>query len=126
MRNGLDEFSQAAEHRHAGESSMSEFAYIEPRPGVLTLSGELTVECARELQTVLLATLAKTAKLEVDLLNVTKLDTAGVQLLLVTAREARASGKQLVWLGYSLAVEEVLELLDLSDLLGRPAAVVWS
>lgn len=105
---------------------MSEFTHFEPRPGVLTLSGELTVECAREMQTVLFAALAKAPKLEVDLLNVTKLDTAGVQLMLVLVREARARGKQLVWLGYSLAVEEVLELLDLGDLIGRPGAVVWS
>lgn len=105
---------------------MDHFVYSEPRPGVLTLSGELTVDSARELNTVLLEALGKVPKLEVDLLNVTKLDTAGVQLLLLLVREARAQDKQLAWLGYGLAVEEVVELLDLGDLLGRPAAVVWT
>jgi anti-anti-sigma regulatory factor len=64
--------------------------------------------------------------LELDLLNVTKLDTAGVQLLVLAHREVHARGKELRWLGFSLAVQEVFELLDLNDLLGRPGAVLWS
>lgn len=105
---------------------MSEFAHSEPRQGILALSGELTVATANEVKGVLMSFLGSHARVEVDLLNVTRLDTAGVQLLLLLHREAEAAGKSLIWLGYSLAVEEVFDLLDLSPLLGRPAAVVWS
>jgi len=105
---------------------MSDFEHYEPRPGILALSGEMTVTTAAEIKELLLRTLAVHPKLEIDLLNVTRLDTAGVQLLLLLQREAQRQGKQLGWLGFSLAVEEVMELLDLSDVLGQPAAVVWS
>ena len=98
----------------------------EPRPGVLSLSGELTFKNARALHGALTAALSQHASLEIDLLNVTKIDTAGTQLIITVATEARAAGKTLRWLGFSLAVAEVIELLDLTELLGRPGAVVWS
>ena len=104
----------------------SEFAYLEPRPGVLTLHGELTIATARELHAALSATLEQHGTLELDLLNVTKLDTAGVQLLVAAHRDVSARGKQLRWLGFSLAVQDVFDLLDLAELLGRPGAVLWS
>lgn len=104
----------------------SEFAYLEPRPGVLTLHGELTISTARELHAVLFATLDQHGMLELDLLNVTKLDTAGVQLLVAAHREISTRGKQLRWLGFSLAVQDMFELLDLGEMLGRPGAVLWS
>jgi anti-sigma B factor antagonist len=105
---------------------MSEFSHSEPRPGVLALQGELTVGNARELKELLLASIRRQPELEVDLLNVTKVDTAGVQLLLMLHGEAQRTGKRLSWLGYSVAVGEVMELLDLTHVLGGPAAMVWS
>jgi anti-sigma B factor antagonist len=105
---------------------MSDFAHHTPRAGVLALSGDVTLASAGTIKRVLLEALAQGPRLEVDLLNVTKLDTAGVQLLLLMHREATALGVALGWLGYSLAVEEVLDLLDLAAVLGRPSAVVWS
>jgi anti-sigma B factor antagonist len=105
---------------------MSTFEHHEPRPGVLFLSGDLTIESAPAIKSVLLDGLRQHPKLEVDLLNVTTIDTAGVQLLVLLQREATRADKTLKWLGYSMVVEEVLDLLALSDVLGKPAAVVWS
>lgn len=105
---------------------MPAFTQFEPRPGVLALSGELCWQDASELKELLLGALSQHDKLELDLLNVTRLDTAGVQLLLMLHAEAQRSDKSLVWLGYSLAVEEVLELLGLADALGQPQLVIWS
>ena len=105
---------------------MGSFTQSEPRAGVLALAGELCWEDAPELKQVLLDALARTPRLELDLLNVTRLDTAGVQLLLMLHAEAQRCDKPLSWLGCSLAVEEVLELLGLSDALGRPQLVIWS
>lgn len=105
---------------------MSDFSHHAPKPGVLALSGDFTLAHATAIKQVLTDALSQGDRLEVDLLNVTKLDTAGVQLLVLLQREANARGITLRWLGYSLAVEEVLELLDLGHLLGRPSAVVWS
>lgn len=105
---------------------MSEFTCHTPKPGVLALHGDLTVQHAQAAKQALLDALSQGERLEVDLLNVTKLDTAGVQLLVLLQTEAKERAVSLRWLGYSLAVEEVLELLDLGHLLGRPSAVVWS
>ena len=105
---------------------MGDFTHVAPRPGVLTLSGELTVSGAAELRELFLRVITENETVEVDLLNVTRIDTAGVQLLILLRREAAARGKTLRLLGYSLAVEEALELLDLMRTFGQPAAVVWS
>jgi anti-sigma B factor antagonist len=105
---------------------MSTFDHFAPKPGIVAISGEMTISNAREIHDVLHGALANHDKLEVDLLNVSRFDTAGVQLLVVLHREAQAQSKTVSWLGYSLAVEEVLELLDLRELLGAPGAVVWS
>jgi len=102
------------------------FNCLEPRNGVLTLYGELTLRHAKQVHECLFGALQRTKALEVDLLNVTHLDGAGLQLLVVLHREALASGKSLRWLGFSLPVQEALELLQLSELLGTPGAVLWS
>lgn len=105
---------------------MSTFAHDEPRSGVLELAGELTLESAQQLQAVLVAHLAAHAAPEIDLLNVTAIDSAGVQLLLATRRAAERAGKSLAWLGFSQAVEDALTALCLHAEIGGPSAVVWS
>ena len=104
---------------------MTDFVHHEPRPGLLTLHGELTAASARALHALLMSALAEHATVELDLLNVTKLDTAAVQLFVFLHGEALKRGKVLRWLGFSMAVQEVFELLDLTDLVGRPGAVLW-
>ncbi len=104
---------------------MADFAHHEPRPGVLTLHGELTVASARALHDLLMKTLEEHPNIELDLLNVTKLDTSAVQQFVFLHREASQRGKSVRWLGFSMAVQEVFELLDLTDLVGRPGAVLW-
>lgn len=105
---------------------MSAFQWREPSAGVLTFQGELTVADAAELGALLGDALARHGALEIDLLNVTMLDTAGLQLLLAVRRAGHAAGKSVTWLGYSAAVEEVIDLLNLRGELGEPALVVWT
>jgi anti-sigma B factor antagonist len=102
------------------------FNCLEPRANVITLFGDLTLSHAKELHGHLFAALGRHPALEVDLLNVTQIDSAGLQLLILLHREALACGKDLRWLGFSLVVQEAFELLDLAELLGRPGAVLWS
>ena len=97
-----------------------------PRANVLTLIGELTLSHAQECREHFDTALRNNTALEVDLLNVTQIDTAGLQLLVMLHREALVRGKPLRWLGFSLVVQEAFQLLDLAELLGRPEAVFWS
>ncbi len=81
----------------------------------LVLEGELTIYGAAELQARLVAALADAPEgLEIDLADVTELDSAGVQLLMATQRAARVSGRTLTFHAPSDAVRDVIELFDLA------------
>ena len=82
----------------------------------LRLDGELTIYRTAELRLVLqqaLAGLSAGAGLEVNLADVTEMDSAGVQLLLAAKKSARASGRELRVAGRSAAVDEVFATLRL-------------
>ncbi len=81
---------------------------------VLAIEGEMTIYRALELKRALLDGLEKSASLELDLSRVTELDSAGVQLLLLAGKAARAAKRQLRVIAQSPAVLDVLELLNLA------------
>ena len=87
----------------------------------LALEGELTIYRAAELKPVLLQAVQPGATLELDLSEVTELDSAGVQLLLLAERQARAQGGGLRVAAASAPVREVLQLLDLQAHFGGGA-----
>jgi len=81
----------------------------------LPIVGELTIFRAQELKPVLLS---DTAMHEIDLSGVTDLDTAGVQLLMLVKKTARAQGRDVRLSGHSPAVIEVFELLNVAGYFG--------
>ncbi len=83
---------------------------IQP-PALLFIEGDLTIRRVQEMKDVLLARLAQSQALEVDLAGVTEIDTAGVQLLLMARRAAQASQKELRLVAHSPAVASLFELL---------------
>ncbi|HEY6925915.1 MAG TPA: STAS domain-containing protein, partial [Steroidobacteraceae bacterium] len=96
---------------------------VEMVSGRLVLSGEMTVYTAPELlRSMLAAALTDDSVQEVSLAEVTELDTAGVQLLLVLRRRLAASGRQIRIIGVSPAASQSLTLCGLTSLLA-PAAV---
>ena len=86
----------------------------------LRLVGEMTIYAAAELKPRLLDEVAAHAALEIDLAEVSEIDTAGIQLLLLAKREAAAAGKTLALVGHSPAVLELVELYKLAGTLGDP------
>lgn len=80
-------------------------------PALLFIEGDLTIRRVQELKGVLLARLAQSPALEVDLAGVTEIDSAGVQLLLLAQRTARASHKELQLVAHSPAVAALFGLL---------------
>ena len=90
------------------------------------IEGELTIYQAGELAPVLLAALAAAPVLAIDLSRVTELDTAGVQLLMMLKRAARAQDRELQLLAHSPAVLEVFELLNLAAYFGDPLVIAAS
>lgn len=86
----------------------------------LRIEGEMTIYTAAELATQLLPFLAPPSELEIDLSEVTEIDSSGVQLLMLAKRETQKSGSPLRLIGHSQAVLDTFELCDLSAYFGDP------
>lgn len=86
----------------------------------LMLEGELTIYSAAETKTQLLTFLDSADELEINLAEVSEIDTAGLQLLILAKQEAKQAGKKLHFSLHSTAVLELLELANLVALFGDP------
>jgi anti-anti-sigma factor len=89
----------------------------------LELAGDLTIYEVTGIQGQLADLAGRHPVLELNLAGVTALDTAGAQLLLWLKRSAAARGASLVLAHHSPAVVEVLDLLNLTGLLGDPILI---
>ena len=78
------------------------------------LSGELTIHAAAEQAPRLLAALEEKSVLRVRLADVTEIDTAGLQILLLARREAARIGSTVEFRDPSPAVRETLGIVHLS------------
>jgi anti-anti-sigma factor len=83
----------------------------------LTLQGELTIHHAAHLKSTLLEALSCATLIELDVSRVTEIDTAGLQLLLATKRQAGRQACRLKLIDPSPAVLEMIELFSLDALL---------
>ncbi len=86
-------------------------------PTALHIEGELTIFRAMELKPLLLA---DPQPLEINLSGVTEIDSAGVQLLMLAKKTARAAQNELRLVEHSPAVIEVFELLNLGEFFDDP------
>lgn len=90
----------------------------------LVVQGPLTIYAAQALKNRLLELLGQTPlqTLELDLTQVPEIDTSGVQLLLLAAREAQRIEAAVHTVAASEAVREVLEFCSLEAALGLTPA----
>jgi anti-anti-sigma regulatory factor len=84
----------------------------------VAIEGALTIYEAASAKAMLLVALEGAAGIEVDLTDVSELDTAGAQLLALVKREADAAGKRFALGGQSAAVREVFGCYGLDDHFG--------
>lgn len=84
-------------------------------PNTLRIEGELTIFRAAELKPILLSSPPVD---EIDLSGVTEIDTAGVQLLMVTKKAALAQKRDVKLVAHSPAVLDVFELLNVAAYFG--------
>ena len=85
------------------------------------LEGEMTIYTANEQAECLLGELENCQTLELDLADISDIDSAGVQVLLALHRASDEIGHTLSLVNHSQSVLEVLELLDLQASLGAVA-----
>lgn len=86
----------------------------------VVLQGDVTIYHAEEHKAQLLAALASSDEIEVDLREVTALDSAGMQVLMAAKAEAQKRSKKMSLVDHSKPVIEVFELLNVSGFFGDP------
>ena len=90
---------------------------------LLSLAEDLTIYHALEQKNILLDALSTTDDLELDLLKVSEIDTAGLQLLILLKKEAQRSGKKVSIVAHSQAVRSVIDFCNLATELGDPLVI---
>jgi anti-sigma B factor antagonist len=85
--------------------------------------GEMAIYTAAELKGSLMAALDKCRAVEIDLSEVSEMDTAGMQLLILAKREALARNIDLSIVGHSAAVIEVLDLCNMTAYFGDQVVI---
>jgi len=89
-------------------------------PATLRIEGELTIFRAAELKQALLGCPPPGV---IDLSDVTEIDTAGVQLLLLAKKASIAEQRTLRLVAHSAAVSEVFDLLKIGSYFGDPELI---
>lgn len=87
------------------------------------ISGELTIYHAAETKPELLTAFDHSAEMELNLADVSEIDSAGLQLLILAKKEAVMVGKQLRLTDHSPAVVEFIQLFDLAGYFGDPVLI---
>lgn len=105
---------------------MSDFLLRQTGKGRVTAVGDMTIFHAQQIKQALMSELGANERLEVDLSEVSDIDTAGLQQLLLLHKEAAHGNKPLRFQGHSPAVQQVVQLLKLEAVLGPTISVVWS
>lgn len=85
----------------------------------LRIAGDMTIYTAADLKAELMPHLAQPGELEIDLSEVSELDSAGLQLLILAKRENRAMHLT----GHSRAVLDVLDICNLAPYFGDPVVI---
>ena len=88
----------------------------------LAIAGEFTIYTANDLKARLLETIAsaKAANIDIDLSEVTEIDSAGLQLMVMAKREAADCGKNVRFCNHCAPVLDVIDLCDLTGFFGDP------
>ncbi|GAA5168959.1 STAS domain-containing protein [Viridibacterium curvum] len=105
---------------------MSDFTLRQDGKGRVAAIGDMTIFHAHQMKEALMTELGANERLEVDLSEVSDIDTAGLQQLLLLHKEAAHGNKPLRFQGHSPAVQQAVQMLKLEALLGPTVSVVWS
>ena len=87
---------------------------------ILTLEGDFTIYTAADAKAQLFENLADTNEVELNLAQVSELDSAGAQLLILAKRYASQQNCQLRLSEHSAAVLDIFELYNLAAFFGDP------
>lgn len=91
----------------------------------VAIGGELNIFTADSTKKRLLHAIhfAPASEIEVDLSDVTEIDTAGLQLMVMAKKEAAEHGKSVRFIGHSTPVLDLIDLYGLSSFFGDPILI---
>lgn len=89
----------------------------------LAITEDLTIYHALEQKQIFLDALAKTDDLELNLSQVSEMDTAGLQLLILLKHEAQRAGKCVRIVAHSHAVSSVIDFCNMAAEFGDPLVI---
>jgi anti-anti-sigma regulatory factor len=95
----------------------------QPR-GRVVLGGSCTIHEGAAIKAHMLEQLARPGPYEIDGSAVSRVDAAGVQLLVAFALDCMERGLEYAWVGRSPTLEQAIELLSVGALLESPGAAV--
>ncbi|QEW08411.1 STAS domain-containing protein [Nitrincola iocasae] len=87
------------------------------------LSGEFSIYHAADMKAKLLEALNLCTEMELNLADVSEIDTAGLQLLVMVEQEALRTDKRLHLTEHSAAVVDIMQLYDLTGYFGDPVLI---
>ena len=102
-----------------GTQTSAENAPSQPR-GRVVLGGSCTIHEGAAIKAHMIEQLARPGPYEIDGSAVSRVDAAGVQLLVAFALDCLESGLEYVWIGRSPILEQAIELLSVGALLESP------
>ena len=89
----------------------------------LAITDDLTIYHALDQKQMLLDALATSNELELNLSQVSEMDTAGLQLLILLKKEAQRAGKQVRIVAHSQAVSSVIDFCNMAAEFGDPLVI---
>ena len=89
-----------------------------------SIEGDLTIYRVAELREIIFPKIDQANELEIDLSQVSEIDSAGLQLLIAAKLEAMIRDKHLHFVGHSKPVLEAFDLCDLGSFFGDQVVIV--
>ncbi len=90
---------------------------------ILHIEGDMTIGTAAALKEELMKHITQSSEREIDLSDVSEMDSAGMQLLMLAKREATRHNTPLRLIGHSRAVLEVMDTYNLAAYFGDPILI---
>ena len=99
---------------------------VETKNGVchLAIAGDMTIYTAAEVKNELMPHMHQ-PQLEINLSEISEMDSAGLQLLILAKREALKEDRILRLAGHSRAVLDVLDICNLAPYFGDPVVILY-
>lgn len=89
----------------------------------LSITQDLTIYHAEALKDELLHALERGNVIELDLAQVTEIDTAGIQLLMLTKRECQQHDQTLRIVAHSQSVHDLIDFYNIAGFFGDPLLI---